>query len=112
MRKMDETGNARQRDRREGRPDLAHTQTRSDLVFGYAAGSSKTGVSMNAERDHLAFPSDLQARDLVLLKVSPILLVDQDQVEIVACAELLVYVAKRRRQFKAAQKEADRNRFP
>lgn len=43
-----------------------------------------------------------QTCDLILLEVPSIFLVDEDEVEIVPCAELLVDVSERRRELKAS----------
>ena len=48
----------------------------------------------------------------LLLEVPPVLLVDEDEVEVVARAELLVHVAERRRQIEPAEEQADRDRLP
>lgn len=47
----------------------------------------------------------------LLLEVTSVLFVDEDEVEIITRAELLVHVAERRRQVKPAQKQPNRDRF-
>ena len=54
-------------------------------------------------KTHLWYPVD---RDLLLLEVSPVLLVDEDEVEVVAGRELLVHVPEGRREVEAAEEEA------
>jgi hypothetical protein len=51
------------------------------------------------------------SRAHLLLKVPPILFVDEHQVQIVAGRELLVHVPICRRQFEAAKEETDRDRL-
>lgn len=48
-------------------------------------------------------------RDLLLLKVSPILLINQDEIQVIPCAELLVDIPERRCQFESSQEQPDRN---
>lgn len=48
---------------------------------------------------------------LAVLEIPSVLLVDQDQVEVIPSRELLVHVPERRREFKPAEEEADRNRL-
>ena len=47
----------------------------------------------------------------LLLEVPPVLLVDEDEVEIISCAELLVHVAEGRREVEAAEEEPYWDRF-
>ena len=42
----------------------------------------------------------------LLLEVPPVLLVDEDEVEVISRAELLVHVAERRREVEATEEEA------
>ena len=49
--------------------------------------------------------------NLLLLEVSPILLIDQDQVDVVLDRELVVHVAIRRGEREAAQEQPDRDRL-
>ena len=49
--------------------------------------------------------------DLLLLEVSPVLLIDEDEVEVISRAELLIHVAERRREVEAPQEEPYRNRL-
>ena len=51
-----------------------------------------------------------EATDL-LLEVPPVLLVDEDEVEVISRAELLVHVAERRRQVEAPEEEPDGDRL-
>ena len=59
-------------------------------------------------KTHLWYPVD---RDLLLLEVPPVLLVDEDEVEVISRAELLVHVAERRRQVEAPEEESDGDRL-
>ena len=47
----------------------------------------------------------------LLLEVPPVLLVDEDEVEVISRAKLLVHVAERRRQVEAPEEEPDGDRL-
>ena len=47
----------------------------------------------------------------LLLEVPPVLLVDENEVEVISCAELLVHVAEGRREVEAAEEESYWDRF-
>lgn len=49
--------------------------------------------------------------DFLLLEIASVLLVDQDEVEVVPCAELLVHVPEGGREVEAAQEESNRDGF-
>ena len=46
-----------------------------------------------------------------MLEVPPVFLVDEDEVEVISRAELLVHVAERRRQVEAPEEESDGDRL-
>jgi len=54
---------------------------------------------------------DERKAELDVLEVAAVLLVDEDQVEVVARRELLVDVAERRRELEPAQEQPDRDRL-
>jgi hypothetical protein len=58
-----------------------------------------------------AFHVTRPASDLLLLEISPVFLINEDKVEVVARRELLVDVAEGWGEVKAAEEEADRYRF-
>ena len=47
----------------------------------------------------------------LLLEVPPVLLVDEDEVQVISCAELLVHIAEGRRKVEAAEEESYWDRF-
>ena len=56
--------------------------------------------------------TDKKVESDLLLEVPPVLLVDEDEVEVISGAELLVHVAERRCEVKAAEEEAYRDGLP
>ena len=61
------------------------------------------------ERTHLWYPEN---SNLLLLEVPPVLLVDEDEVEVISRAELLVHVAERRCEVKPAEEKPYRDGLP
>jgi hypothetical protein len=80
-------------------------------VFRYAAVEESLEGGWVSELHHDRRWKDSQARNLILLKVPSVLLVNQNKIEIVSCAELLVDVSECRSQLKASQKESNGNRL-
>ena len=54
---------------------------------------------------------DPKNRNLLLLKISPVLLINQNQIQIIPSRKLLVDIPERRREFESSQKQSDRDRL-
>ena len=57
---------------------------------------------------YIRYPED---GDLVLFVVSPVLLVDENKIEVVPSVELLVHISECRCKVEAAKEQPDRDRF-
>lgn len=52
-----------------------------------------------------------ERRTYLLLEVTPILFINEDQIQVIASAEFLIHVSERWRQIKATKEQPDRNRL-
>ena len=65
---------------------------------------SSTKQEGEGDKTHFRYPKN---SDFLLFKVTPIFLVDQNQVEIISRAELFVHIAEGWRQVKASEEQTD-----